>query len=130
MKLIEDEKAHSNAWRSHQENTGSIKKIWGNEYSLLLVLMLALIAEQLLILLFHQGDQVINAVYYNDPITNRVEVDHQAGGCNYSQDLLEDKATQLKIGDYDTMTRLWHNNTGVYNCTTGVCQVITRKSDQ
>jgi hypothetical protein len=26
MKLTEDEKAHSNAWRSHQEKTGSINK--------------------------------------------------------------------------------------------------------
>jgi hypothetical protein len=93
MKLIEDEKAHSNAWRSHQVKTGSIKKSRGKEYSLLLVMMVALIAEQLSILLFRQGDQVGNAVYYNDRFTKRVEVAHQAGVCNYSQDLLEDKAT-------------------------------------
>ena len=31
MKLIEDEKAHSNVWRDHQEKTGSIKKSRGKE---------------------------------------------------------------------------------------------------
>ncbi len=28
----------------------------------------------------------------------------QAGVCYYSPDLLEDKATQLKMGDYDTLS--------------------------
>ena len=104
MKLTEDEKAHSNAWRSHQEKTGSIKKSRGKEYSLLLVLMVALIAEQLSILLFHQGDQMGYAVYYNDCFAKRVEVACQAGVCYYSQDLLEHKTTQLKIGSYDTLS--------------------------
>ncbi len=39
-----------------------------------------LIAEQLSILLFHQNDQVGNAVYY-DHFTTRVEVACQAGVC-------------------------------------------------
>jgi hypothetical protein len=41
-----------------------------------------LIVEQLSILLFRQGDQVGNAIYYNDRFTKRVEVAHQAGVCN------------------------------------------------
>jgi hypothetical protein len=56
-----------------------------------------LIAEQLSILQFRQDDQSGNAAYY-DRFTTRVEVACQAGVCYYSQDLLEDKTTQLKIG--------------------------------
>jgi hypothetical protein len=61
-----------------------------------------LIAEQLSILLFRQDDQLGNAGYY-DRFTMRVEVARQAGVCYYSPALLEDKATQLKLGDYDTL---------------------------
>jgi hypothetical protein len=45
-----------------------------------------------------------NAAYYDDCFTTRVEVARQARVCYYSPDLLEDKATQLKMGDYDTLT--------------------------
>jgi hypothetical protein len=38
-----------------------------------------------------------------DRFTTRVEVARQAGVCYYSPALLEDKATQLKLGDYDTL---------------------------
>jgi hypothetical protein len=62
-----------------------------------------LIAEQLSILQFCQDDQLGNATYY-DRFTTRVEVACQAGVCYYSPDLLEDKATQLKMGDYDTLS--------------------------
>jgi hypothetical protein len=62
-----------------------------------------LIAEQLSILQFRQDDQLGNATYY-DCFTTRVEVARQAGVCCYSPDLLEDKATQLKIGGYDTLS--------------------------
>ena len=62
-----------------------------------------LIAEQLLILQFRQDDQLGNATYY-DRFTTRVEVARQAGVCYYSPDLLEDKATQLKMGGYDTLS--------------------------
>ncbi len=62
-----------------------------------------LIAEQLSILLFCQDDQVGNAVYY-DCFATRVEVACQAGVCYYSPVLLEDKAAQTKIGDYDTLS--------------------------
>jgi hypothetical protein len=65
--------------------------------------MVVLIAEQLSILLFHQDNQVGNAVYY-DCFTTRVEVACQAGVCYYSLDLLEDKATQTKMGNYDTLS--------------------------
>ena len=139
MKLTDDEKtAHSNAWRTHQETTESLKKSRGKIYSLLLgqctqVLVdkmkqdtdwvsisdsfdphllfklikkfvlkqsdnqyktAVLIAEQLSILQFRQDDQFGNAAYY-DRFTKRVEVACQAGVCYYSQDLLEDKTTQL-----------------------------------
>jgi hypothetical protein len=57
-----------------------------------------LIAEQLSILLFHQDDQVGNAVCY-DCFTTRVEVACQAGVCYYSPELLEDKAAQTKMGN-------------------------------
>jgi hypothetical protein len=57
-----------------------------------------LIAEQLLILTFWQDDHLGNAAYY-DRFTTRVEVAHQAGVCYYSPALLEDKATQIKLGD-------------------------------
>ena len=62
-----------------------------------------LIAEQLSILQFRQDDQLGNATYY-DRFTTRVEVTRQAGLCYYSPDLLEDKATQLKMGGYDTLS--------------------------
>jgi hypothetical protein len=62
-----------------------------------------LIAEQLSILSFHQDDQVGNAVYY-DRFTTRVEVAHQAGVCYYSPKLLEDKAVQTKIDNYNTLS--------------------------
>jgi hypothetical protein len=62
-----------------------------------------LIAEQLSILQFRQDDQLGNATYY-DRFTTRVEVARQAGVCYYSPDLLEDKATQLKMGGYDTLS--------------------------
>jgi hypothetical protein len=65
--------------------------------------MAVLIAEQLLILLFHQDDQVGNTAYY-DRFTTRVKVACQAGVCYCSPDMLEDKATQLKMGDYDTLS--------------------------
>jgi hypothetical protein len=65
--------------------------------------MAVLIAEQLLILLFHQDDQVGNVAYY-DCFTTRVEVARQARLCYYSLDLLEGKARQLKMGDYDTLS--------------------------
>jgi hypothetical protein len=62
-----------------------------------------LIAEQLFILQFRQDDQLGNAVYY-DRFTTRVEVARQAEVCYYSPNLLEDKATQLKMGGYDTLS--------------------------
>ena len=46
-----------------------------------------------------------NAAYY-DSLTTRVEVACQAGVWYYSPDLLEDKVTQLKMGDYDTLSDL------------------------
>jgi hypothetical protein len=64
--------------------------------------MAVLIAEQLSILQFCQDDQSGNAAYYD--CTTRVEVACQAGVCYYSPDLLEDKATQLKLGSYDTLS--------------------------
>jgi hypothetical protein len=53
-----------------------------------------LIAEQLLILQFHQDDQVMNAMYY-DHFTTRVEVARQEGVCYYTPDLLDMKAMEL-----------------------------------
>ncbi len=44
-----------------------------------------------------------NAAYY-DRFTTRVEVARQAGLCYYSPALLEDKATQLKLADYDKLS--------------------------
>ncbi len=44
-----------------------------------------------------------NAAYY-DRFTTRVEVARKAGVCYYSPALLEDKATQLKLGDYDKLS--------------------------
>jgi hypothetical protein len=147
MRLTDNEKiSHSNAWCTHQETTGSLKKSRGKVYSLLLgqctqvlvdkmtqhvdwvtisesfdpsllfklikkfVLkqsdnqykMVVLIAEQLSILLFCQDDQVGNTVYY-DCFTTRVEGAHQAGVCYYSPELLEDKAAQTKMGNYNTL---------------------------
>ncbi len=148
MKLTDNERrAHSNAWRTHQETTESLKKSRGKIYFLLLgqctqvlvdkmkqdtdwvsisdsfephlLLKLiekfvlnqsnnqcktaVLIAEQLSILQFRQDDQLGNAAYY-DRFTTRVEVARQAGVCYYSPDLLEDKAMQLKLGSYDTLS--------------------------
>jgi hypothetical protein len=65
--------------------------------------MVVLIAEQLSIPQFRQDDQLGNAAYY-DHFTTRVEVACQAGVYYYSLDLLEDKATQLKLGSYDTLS--------------------------
>jgi hypothetical protein len=65
--------------------------------------MVVLIAEQLSILLFRQDDNLGNAAYY-DRFTTRVEVAHQSGVCYYSLNLLEDKATQLKMSNYDTLS--------------------------
>ena len=61
-----------------------------------------MIAEQLSILSFRQDDHVSNAAYY-DRFTTRVEVACQAGVCYYTPALLEDKAAQLKLGDFDTL---------------------------
>jgi hypothetical protein len=61
-----------------------------------------LIAEQLF-LLFHQDNQVGNAVHY-DCFTTRMEVACQAGVCYYSPEVLEDKAAQTKMGDYNTLS--------------------------
>jgi len=44
-----------------------------------------------------------NYINPNSFIT-RVEVARQAGVCYYSPDLVEDKATQLKMGSYDTLS--------------------------
>jgi hypothetical protein len=65
--------------------------------------MVVMIAKQLSILSFHQGDHLGNAAYY-DCFTTRAEVAHQAGVCSYSPALLEDKATQLKLGDFDKLS--------------------------
>jgi hypothetical protein len=65
--------------------------------------MAVLIAEQLSILSFHQDDQIGNATYYNW-FTTRVEVACQAGVCYHSPDLLEDKAAELKMAAYDTLS--------------------------
>jgi hypothetical protein len=62
-----------------------------------------LIAKQLSILMFRQNDHLGNAAYYNC-FTTRVEVARQAGLCYYSPALLEDKATQLKLGDYNKLS--------------------------
>ncbi len=62
-----------------------------------------LIAEHLSILLFCQDNQVGYAVYY-DRFTTTVEVACQAGVCYYSPELLEDKAAQTKMGNYDTLS--------------------------
>jgi hypothetical protein len=61
-----------------------------------------LIAEQLSILSFRQDDHLGNAAYY-DRFTTRVEIARQAGVCYYSPSLLEDKATLLKLGDFDML---------------------------
>jgi hypothetical protein len=54
------------------------------------------------ILSFRQEDHMSNAAYY-DMFTTRVEVARQAGVCYYTPALLEAKATQLKVGDYNTL---------------------------
>jgi hypothetical protein len=64
--------------------------------------MAVLIAEQLSILSYCQDDQIGNATYY-DWFTTRVEVARQAGVCYHSPDLLEEKATELKMAAYDTL---------------------------
>jgi hypothetical protein len=133
MELTDDEKmAHSNAWCTHWDtSTESLKKSRGKVYFLLLgqctqvlvdkmkqdadwvtisksfnpallfkliekcVLkqsdnqykMAVLIAEQLSILSFRQDHQIGNV-----------------GVWFYSPELLEHKATQLKMGDYDTLS--------------------------
>ncbi len=61
-----------------------------------------LIVEQLSILSFRQDNQIGNATYY-DQFTTRVEVACQAGVCYHSPDLLEEKATELKMVAYDTL---------------------------
>jgi hypothetical protein len=53
--------------------------------------------------LFCPDDQICNEAYY-DCFTTRVKVASQAGVCYYSPELLEDKATQLKMGSYDTQS--------------------------
>jgi hypothetical protein len=75
-----------------------VLKQFDNQYK-----MAVLIAEQLSILLFCQDDQIGNATYY-DWFTTRVEVACQAGVFFYSPDLLEDKAAQLKMGAFDTLS--------------------------
>ncbi len=60
------------------------------------------IAEQLSILSLRQDDHLGNAGYY-DRFTTRVGVARQAGVSYYSPALLEEKATQLKLGDYDDL---------------------------
>ncbi len=65
--------------------------------------MAVLITEQLSILLFCQDNQTGNVVYYNC-FTTRVEVAHQPGVCYNSPELLEDKAAQLKMGNYDDLS--------------------------
>jgi hypothetical protein len=65
--------------------------------------MVVLIAEQLSILSFCQDDHLGNVVYY-DCFTTRVKVARQAGVCYYSPALLEDKATLLKLGDFDKLS--------------------------
>jgi hypothetical protein len=62
-----------------------------------------LIAKQLSILSFHQDNHLGNAAYY-DCFTTRMEVARQEGVCYYSPALLEDKATQLKLGDFDKLS--------------------------
>ncbi len=65
--------------------------------------MAVLIAEQLSILTFRQDNQIGNATYF-DRFTTRVEVACQAGVCYHSPDLLEEKATELKMAAYDTLS--------------------------
>ena len=61
-----------------------------------------LIAEHMSILSFRQEDHMSNAAYY-DRFTTRAEVARQAGVCYYTPALLEAKATQLKVGDYNAL---------------------------
>jgi hypothetical protein len=66
-----------------------------------------LIAKQLSILSFRHDDHLGNAAHY-DSFTTKVEVARHTGVCHYSSSLLEDKATQLKLGDstsYQALTR-------------------------
>ena len=62
-----------------------------------------LIAEVISILQFHQDNQVSKTTYY-DQSTTMVEVAHQAGVCYHSLDLLQDKITQLKMGDNKSLS--------------------------
>ncbi len=61
-----------------------------------------MIAKQLLILSFHQDNQVPNATYY-DRFTARVEVACHAGVCYYTPDLLDTKCVELSCTEYETM---------------------------
>jgi hypothetical protein len=65
--------------------------------------MAVLIAKQLSILSFRQDDHLGNAAYY-DHFTTRVEITCQVGVCYYSPASLEDKATELKLGDFDMLS--------------------------
>jgi hypothetical protein len=64
--------------------------------------MTVLIAEHMSILSFRQEDHMSDVASY-DRFTTRVKVARQAGVCYYTPALLEAKATQLKVGDYDTL---------------------------
>jgi hypothetical protein len=64
--------------------------------------MAVLIAEQLSILTFRQDNQIGNASYY-DRFTTREEVARQPEVCYHTPDLLEEKATELKMAAYDTL---------------------------
>ncbi len=75
-----------------------VLKQLGNQYA-----TAVLIADQLSILSFWQDDHLGNAAYY-DRFTARVEVARQAGVYYYSPALLENKATQLKLGDYNKLS--------------------------
>jgi hypothetical protein len=61
-----------------------------------------LIAEHQSILSFRQDDHMGKATYYGR-FTTRVEVARQAGICYYTPVLLKDKATALKLGDYEAL---------------------------
>jgi hypothetical protein len=54
------------------------------------------------ILSFRQEDHMSNAANYAR-FTTRVEVARQAGVCYYTPALLEAKATQLKVRDYNAL---------------------------
>ncbi len=54
--------------------------------------------------MFHQDDQIGNAAYYDCFTITRVELAPQEGVCYYSLELPEDKATQLNVSNYDTLS--------------------------